>query len=60
VRYEACLLTQIRVLTPREETVGDLCRVRAHLVGDLTQAKNWLFAFYCVMGERGAAETGDP
>ena len=45
VLHEAGLLTAIRVPTPREEAVRDLCRVRADLVGDLTQAKNRLFAF---------------
>jgi transposase len=45
VLHEAGLLTAIRVPTLREEAVRDLCRVRADLVGDLTQAKNRLFAF---------------
>lgn len=45
VLHEAGLLTPIRVPTPREEAVRDLCRVRADMVGDLTQAKNRLFAF---------------
>jgi transposase len=45
VLHEAGLLTPIRVPTPREEAVRDLCRTRADLVGDVTQAKNRLFAF---------------
>jgi len=45
VLAEAGLLTPIRVPSPREEAVRDLCRTRADLVGDITQAKNRLFAF---------------
>jgi len=45
VLHEAGLLTPIRVPNPREEAVRDLCRTRADLVGDVTQAKNRLFAF---------------
>ena len=49
--YRAGELVMIRVPTPGEEAVRDLCRTRADLVADLTRARNRLGKFMLRHGE---------
>jgi transposase len=49
--YRAGELVTIRVPTPQEEAVRDLCRARADMVEDLTRARNRLGKFLLRHGE---------
>jgi transposase len=49
--HRAGELTPIRVPTPAEEAVRDLCRTRADMVADLTRAKNRLSKFLLRHGQ---------
>jgi transposase len=49
--YRAAELVMIRVPTPQEEAVRDLCRARADMVADLTRARNRLGKFLLRHGQ---------
>ena len=58
--HRAGELVAIRIPTPAEEAVRDLCRTRADMVEDLTRARNRLGSSCCVTGGCGGAGRPGP